>query len=309
MNEVKTARYNRLVAQAQAELAAGFKSASAQKDAGSTVSYAFDILKDELRDPLLAIDLTDRAANWDDLYFDAIPYSLEHWRAKHAAALIAGLPALAPVCAKVDELVALRAAIKAAPVVKPETKKAATERKVAETREAVERGTASPIAMAIAPLRAEAMADAKTWATESAAQAKQILTAAGFDIDVAAPLAERGASKFAAAMAVERRAHLFQFLDCPKRDGRFKWSEEAAQKFIARRIAEAAASFDSFVTKLDRKVGIHTAATLAAGRTWGFSILHVTLADGTVEKWKTQSIVNRSALGLHFNQWPTRIVK
>lgn len=300
MTEAQTARYTRYLERAKAALAAGFTSASAQQEAVQAVSGAYGEVKDALHN---GIDFDTQA----DLYW-SLP-DLQHWKAKHTAAVVAIYPAMAAACKMAEDLLALRNTIKAAPVVKPETKKAAAERKVAETREAVERGTASPIAMAIAPLRDEAMADAKTWATEAAAQAKQILTAAGFDIDVAAPLAERGASKFAAAMAADRRTHLFQFLDCPKRDGRFKWSEEAAQKFIARRIAEAAASFDSFVTKLDRKVGVHTAATLAAGRTWGFSILHVTLADGTVEKWKTQSIVNRSALGLHFNQWPTRIVK
>lgn len=300
MNEVQTTYYTRRLNSAKAALAAGFTSVSAQKDAVDSVSRAYDQLKDVIHD---AIDTKTH----NELFWSTP--DLHNWKAKHAAALVAAYPALAPICAMVEGLVALRATIKAAPVVKPESKKAATERKVAAIKEAVTAGVASPIALAIAPLRDEAVADAMTWATEDAARAKIVLTDSGFDIEVAAPPAPRKARKHEQAAASLYRLRLWAFLDVDKRTGKAGWSETGAQAYIARKMREAAEEFDSFVMKLDGKVGAHTTATLAQGRTWNYSVMHVTLADGTVQMWKTQRIVNTSVLGLRFNQWPTRIVK
>lgn len=284
---------------ARAALAAGFTSASAQQDAARKVVGAFEELKRALEK---AIDSTAH----EDLFW-SIP-DLHVWKAKHTAAIVALYPALAAICAKVEELATLRATIKAAPVVKAETKRAATERKVAAIKEAVAKGVASPIALAIAPLRQQAADRARAWATESAAQSKATLAGFGFDPFAAAPDAPRQASKAARRDAADRRAHLARFVSFA--NGRtWVWSDEAAQRYIARTVAEAEASFDSFVLKLDGKVGAHKAAELIAGATWDYSILRVTLADGTAQNWKTQCIVNCSALGTLFNQWPTRLIK
>jgi hypothetical protein len=67
--------------------------------------------------------------------------------------------------------------------------------------------------------------------------------------------------------------------------------------------------YTAFIQKLEGKVGAHTAAALDGSHVWGFSILTVTKADGTVEKWKTEQIINVSVLGKVFNQWPSRKVK
>ena len=42
---------------------------------------------------------------------------------------------------------------------------------------------------------------------------------------------------------------------------------------------------------------------------WGYSVLTVTKEDGSVERWKTQQIMNISVLGLLFAQWPSRKMK
>lgn len=295
-----TPRYTRNVEAAKAALAAGFKSAAAQAEATQAAGRAYEELKDAIRAPM---NIDTHA----DLFW-SIP-DLHQWRAKHTAAVVAAFPELAATCAKVDELVALRAAIKASPVVKPETKKAAAAKKVEAIKEAVAAGVASPIALAIAPLRAEAAAHALKWATGAAARAKDRLAAAGFDLDVAAPPAPKTAGKVERAVAAETRAFLIRFLTVPRGQVAYAWCEQSAQRYIATTVRETEASFDAFVLKLDGKVGAHTAAELIAGATWGYSILRVTLADGTVQKWKTQRITNCSALGKLFSQWPTRLVK
>lgn len=293
-------RYTRNVEAAKAALAAGFKSAAAQKEAAECLSRAYEEVRDAIRRPMDA----ERHA---DLFW-SIP-DLHNWKPKHGAAVVAAFPELAGACAMADELVALRATIKAAPIAKPESKKAATERKVAAIKEAVAAGVASPIALAIAPLRKEAADNARAWATQSAADARAKLEAAGFNLDTLVPRPGRGASKAEYAMAAEARAHYFQFLKAwSAARTSYVLDEAAAQRYIDRAVRDTEASFDAFVLKLDGKVGAHKAATLVAGATWSYSILRVTLADGTVQDWKTQRITNCSSLGRLFNQWPTRIV-
>jgi hypothetical protein len=53
----------------------------------------------------------------------------------------------------------------------------------------------------------------------------------------------------------------------------------------------------------------HADASITGTHIWGHSVLTVTLPNGTVERWKTQQIVNQSKLGLLFNQWPSRKMK
>jgi hypothetical protein len=296
------ARYTRNLEAARAALAAGtFASAAAQQEAAQAACRAYEEVRTELH---AGIDSDAHA----DLFW-SVPGDLHLWRERHTAAVVAQYPGLAGACAKAVELATLRTAIKAAPVVKPETKKVAAAKKVAEIKEAVAAGVASPIAMAIAPLRAEAAAHALEWATNDAAQAKAKWTAAGFDLDVVAPSAPRGASKAECAMARAAAAHYLQFVTRAPDSDAFVWSETCAQRYIARTVSETEADFDAFVLKLDGKVGAHTAAALVSGATWAYSLLRVTLADGAVQDWKTQRITNCSSLGKLFNQWPTRLVK
>lgn len=70
---------------------------------------------------------------------------------------------------------------------------------------------------------------------------------------------------------------------------------------------EAAASFDAYVAKLTEKVGECDSASVL-GYLWLESILTVKKGE-TVERWKTQQILNFSVYGKAFNQWPTRKVK
>lgn len=84
---------------------------------------------------------------------------------------------------------------------------------------------------------------------------------------------------------------------------------DGIEKLVSKAREEAGVQYDAFVAKLVQKVGPVVSATLNGNHVWGYSTLTVEKADGTVENWKTQQIVNVSKLGNLFNQWPTRKVK
>jgi hypothetical protein len=84
---------------------------------------------------------------------------------------------------------------------------------------------------------------------------------------------------------------------------------DGCSRFISECEKMAAAQYDAFIVKLVYKVGPCVSASLEGSHVWGRSTLTVTKADGPVERWFTQQIVNVSSRGLLFNQWPTRKVK
>lgn len=87
-------------------------------------------------------------------------------------------------------------------------------------------------------------------------------------------------------------------------------ADEYATKQIEDAVFFARSSFLSYAWKLDSKVGDVTAAKLTTVfGVWGESFLDVTKADGSVIRWKTQTITNYSVYGTPYFQWPTRIVK
>lgn len=85
--------------------------------------------------------------------------------------------------------------------------------------------------------------------------------------------------------------------------------DEQVEKFVQTARDFAAQQYDAFVMKLVGKIGDVTKASLSGSHVWGYSVLTVAKADGSVEKWQTQQIVNQSVLGTLFNQWPTRKLK
>jgi hypothetical protein len=72
---------------------------------------------------------------------------------------------------------------------------------------------------------------------------------------------------------------------------------------------QAAGLFDSYVAKLEVKVGAALEASVCErGNLWEHSTLRVTKPDGSIEFWRTQRILNFSSNGLPYHQWPTRKV-
>lgn len=84
-------------------------------------------------------------------------------------------------------------------------------------------------------------------------------------------------------------------------------NNEMIERFIDEVKEATGGSFDAYVAKLVAKVGDCDSASVE-GYLWQYSILTVTKGE-TVERWKTQQIVNVSCLGKAFNQWPTRKMK
>jgi hypothetical protein len=103
---------------------AGFTSKSGQKAAAADVTRAYEMVRREVMDELLA--LPRDAGEWQnpaaaDLYWDFPSYP-HQWRAKHAAQLLDVLPGREATVAQIAGLVDLRAAILATPVVPVERK-------------------------------------------------------------------------------------------------------------------------------------------------------------------------------------------
>ena len=87
-------------------------------------------------------------------------------------------------------------------------------------------------------------------------------------------------------------------------------SDARVEEFTAKQVALSILQWQGFVNKLIEKTGDVTAATLISNRgVWDYSVLEVTTANGEVQRWKTQTIVNTSCLGKLFNQFPTRLMK
>lgn len=87
-----------------------------------------------------------------------------------------------------------------------------------------------------------------------------------------------------------------------------KADPERQRLFIKEARRNAAYQYESFICKLEDKIGGHSAAVLDGSHIWGHSILTVTTPEG-IQRWKTQTIINVSKLGKLFNQYPTRKVK
>jgi hypothetical protein len=79
--------------------------------------------------------------------------------------------------------------------------------------------------------------------------------------------------------------------------------------FLQQMEKDAEVSFDSYIAKLAEKIGQEIKSADVQGNLWNGSILEVVTLANEVQRWKTQIIINRSKLGLLFNQYPTRRMK
>jgi len=170
---------------------------------------------------------------------------------------------------------------------------------------------------AVAPLKTNAIEQARDRALRYAESLIAELEAAEGKFDIAFPFPSSMNSR---ANYVNQKAKRDRAASVTKTivEGQ-KWrkidriserSEEGIQRMVAEFEAAAAASYDAYVAKLNAKIGAEvTAAELIGDRLWNYSILQITRADGNVQRWKTQMILNVSCLGKLFNQWPTRACK
>lgn len=163
-------------------------------------------------------------------------------------------------------------------------------------------------------MREEAITRAVQRAMITVEHIKNELINAGMNLDLVAPMPNSRMSR-----EDYKQAHaLYQFVNnITERPATRKmheerialgFSETGIQTFLDSIKINTSADFDAYVTKLEAKVGDCVTASVE-GYLWNQSILTVTKADGSVECWKTQMIINVSSLGKLFNQFPTRKLK
>lgn len=178
---------------------------------------------------------------------------------------------------------------------------------------------AHPVALAVEPLRQDAMQRAQDFAQRIIDKTREELEAHGWDRQAAAPYPKAHApgDYHANKRKYDRCQNLASSVKVP---GAFasrsfgapdpcEMDAAKCERFIKGAREDASAQYDAFICKLISKVGDCTAATLDGSHVWGYSTLTITKADGAVERWKTQQIVNVSKLGKLFNQFPTRLIK
>lgn len=193
-----------------------------------------------------------------------------------------------------------------------------------KTADLITTALATPIGVAVVPMRAVAMDDAEARAKATIARVAEELATFGGDVNAAAPYADHrklGYGSVAYHKAKARYALFHGLVTEDKTKTNTNTHRMGAPYFVvmsanaeARHIEQArefaAAQYDMYVLKLNRKVGEHVAAVLEGNHVWGESFLTVTFAgDKPAEVWKTHRIWNVSVLGKDFPQWPSRKVK
>ncbi len=172
-----------------------------------------------------------------------------------------------------------------------------------------------PVAMAIEPLRAAALARAKKDAEETIAEVRSDLEANGWDCAKAAPYPGNDLHRSAWHVAHYKYSlynSVVKFDQSSWRHGEphiCKMDAKRVAKFVEDRQKSAGWDYDAFVVKLCKKIGDCKTASIDGDHVWSYSFLTVGKAAGVVETWKTQQITNVSVNGLYFNQWPSRLMK
>lgn len=224
---------------------------------------------------------------------------------------------------------------------KKETKKAAKARMIAERLAEKERIKeerrakcfSTPVAIAVEPLRVDAMQEARA---DALAKVKTITDkieeilgkySDTFDIRKVAPRPDwysikhhDKAAKEAYDAACKWEAKVESITEPTNKEKYYyyrdnepkivKIEEEKIAHKVIRAQEFAALDFESFVYKLVEKLGDHESAELSQIQgLWTHSMLTVTKKDGTVQRWETKRIINMSCLGKLFFQWPTRLLK
>lgn len=175
----------------------------------------------------------------------------------------------------------------------------------------------TPVRIAVEPLLSQAEEAAEQYANKIIKNVMDDLAANGWDLQKCAPWPHGipyGSPEYHLARS---KNTLFASLTEPapgQRDYGLgapdprQRSEKLVRKFIKEARENAALQYESFIQKLENKIGGHSAAVLDGSHVWGYSILTVTTPEG-IQRWKTQTIINVSKLGKLFNQYPTRKVK
>lgn len=287
------------LALAQTALANPFRFKADQKTVLDFLNRAYEKVAGSYRDELLKVPHDQRDDEWrSDI--DALPFNLHQVRDKHLELVPAN------IAERITELRTLRDEAKAR-LIEPKTAARRTYTKADGA--VVTYDPAHPVAVAIEPLKVEAQNDAEASALETIANVSTRLEEAGGDLDVVAPRANRKAPAWERDAADGWRSLIQQVASPEGCPARWRVSKDRCDEFVARSRRLAGEQFEAFAHKLVGKIGEATAASIKEQGVWEWSILTVIKADGSVQRWKTQRIVNRSYRGTMFYQWPTRLMK
>jgi hypothetical protein len=177
----------------------------------------------------------------------------------------------------------------------------------------------NPIAGAIAPQKTECVDRAEqAYVNYVENTIKPLLAEHGYDLQKAAPYpSSLRESRTSYTFKLNKRREIEAITESvPSQRCRHHGDPQPVRISSARyasmrqKVRKAAGeSFDAYVAKLTAKVGSGVVAASVVGFLWQHSILTVTMADSSVQNWRTQQIINVSCLGKVFNQWPTRRMK
>lgn len=176
----------------------------------------------------------------------------------------------------------------------------------------------TPVRIAVEPLLADAEQAAEQYANKIIKNVMDDLAANGWDLQKCAPWPRGlpyGTPEYHMAVSKQKLYHSL-VCDDPSAPRSYslgapnivKADPDSQKRFVDEARRNAALQYESFICKLEDKIGSHSAAVLDGSHVWGYSILTVTTPEG-VQRWKTQTIINVSKLGKLFNQYPTRKVK
>ncbi|UAW07599.1 hypothetical protein AIIMSPlu_037 [Pseudomonas phage AIIMS-Plu-RaNi] len=98
---------------------AGFTSKAAKQAALGDITRAYELLRAEITSLVLDTAHDERTEAHDDVYWN-LPAYPHQWKAKHRTLSLSVFPQTEAVCDQIEELVAFRAAVKDAEVVKVE---------------------------------------------------------------------------------------------------------------------------------------------------------------------------------------------
>ena len=171
---------------------------------------------------------------------------------------------------------------------------------------------ATPVARAVAPLRAVAMDSADAAMIAKITRVLSELERVSWDLAVYAPCPHSHMSTESYRQASAKRNFAKMITRGVKHTLRpndpeiVQRDEQGITRAIKACRAMAAETYDAYVWKLCGKIGDCLSATLSSNNgLWLDSTLTVTKATGA-ENWRTQMILNHSVYGLPFNQFPTR---
>lgn len=175
----------------------------------------------------------------------------------------------------------------------------------------------TPVRIAVEPLLSQAEEAAEQYANKIIKNVMDDLSSNGWDVEKCAPWPSSVGVKFGDAdyQRMKSKHTFYHSLTravnpsyIPGAPDIVEADPERQSLFIKEARRDAAFQYESFICKLEDKVGGHSAAVLDGSHVWGYSILTVTTPEG-IERWKTQTIINMSKLGKLFNQYPSRKVK